>query len=85
MCVDEDEGKTSYGVFPLGGLIRVAKPTIEVDRKGNIRVVHQLNRDCFIRSEFESNQDGVFFLDQSYLGVDGKPYPFVRETPASSK
>ena len=85
LCADENEGKTSYGVFPLGTLIRVAKPILSVDRSGNVTVVHQTNRDCFIRSKFESNQDGVFFIDQSYLGVDGKPYPFVREPPASSK
>ncbi|MDD4869509.1 MAG: hypothetical protein PHR77_03020 [Kiritimatiellae bacterium] len=85
LCVDEDDGKTSYGVFLLGGLIRVNKPTINVDRKGNVKVIHQTNRDCFIWSEFESNQDGVFFIDQSYHGVDGKPYQFLKEPSPSPK
>lgn len=85
LCIDEDEGKTSLGVFQLGTLLRVSKPALNLDRAGNVQVIHQTNRDCFIMSRFESNLDGVFFVDQSYHGADGKPYPMVREAPAPSK
>jgi len=79
LCVDEDGGKTSYGVFALGTLLRMMKPSIEVDRQGNVVVYHQTNRACFIRSKFESNMDGVFFIDQSYLDSKGQPYQYLRE------
>lgn len=85
LCVYEDDGKTNYGIFSLGPVIRVNRPVLDIDRSGNVTVVHQTNRDCFIRSKFESNQDGVFFLDQTYLDAEGKPYTLLREPPSSSK
>ncbi len=85
LCVYEDDGKTNYGIFPLGPVIRVAKPIFNIDRSGNVTVIHQTNRDCFIRSKFQSNQDGVFFVDQAYLDVEGKPYAYLREPGASPK
>ena len=84
LCVYEDNGKTNYGIFSLGPVIRVTKPILDIDRSGGVMVIHQTNRDCFVRSKFESNQDGVFFIDQAYLDVEGKPYTHVREPAAAS-
>ena len=74
LCVDEDSGKTSYGVFLLGPVIRVIKPILDVARDGGVKVLHQVSPDCFVHSRFESNADGVFFVDQSYRDSDGAPY-----------
>jgi len=79
LCVEEDGGRTSYGVFSLGPVIRVAKPVLEVDRAGNITVIHQATRMTFLHSKFEATPDGVFFVDQTYRTADGKPYPFVED------
>jgi len=85
LCVDEDNGNINCGTFSLGPVVRVVKPTLDLDRNGNIKVTHQTNRDCFICSKFESNRDGVFFIDQSYFDYEGKPYKFVQEKPSSPK
>ncbi len=79
LCVYENNGRVNFGVFPLGPLLRVNKPVMNIDRLGVVTVVHQTNRDCFIRSKFESNQDGVFFVEQKYLDAEGKPYAYMRE------
>ena len=83
LCVTEDNGRTSYGVFPLGAVIRVMKPNVLVDKDGTVVVQHQTTKDCFVQSFFDSNPDGVFFVEQKYKSEDGKPYPYVSEAPAS--
>jgi len=82
LCVDEKESRLNYGVFELGRLVRVTEPLLEVDRKGNVIVVHQNGKDSHTRSVFKSERNGVTFVDQTYHLPDGKPYPFLRRRGA---
>jgi hypothetical protein len=75
LCVDEEKTKTNYGVIELGPVIRVSKPVVEVNKDGNVVVVHQSSSDCYTRSVFKSTKSGVDFIDQTYHLADGKPYP----------
>jgi len=71
---EEEENEIVYGVFPLGVLIRIFKPVIDVDRKGNITVVHQSGRNVFTRTTFRSEPYSVKFIDQTYVNQEGSPY-----------
>ena len=75
LCVDEESTKLNYGIIELGPVVRVAKPVVEVDKNGNVIVVHQSSRDCYTRSVFKSTKSGVEFVDQKYLLENGAPYP----------
>jgi len=79
LCVEEAKAGYSYGVFPLGRMIRLRSPDLEVDREGKITVTHQAAHDRFLRSTFHSTPDSVDFIDQQYLHTDGRPY--VAENP----
>lgn len=74
LCVEEEATRTSYGVFCLGGIVRVTAPTIRVENTGEVIVKHQAGNECFVHTTFVSTADGVFFLDQSYRAPDGSPY-----------
>jgi hypothetical protein len=76
LCVDQENTGVNYGVVQLGQLVRVFIPVLEVDRLGNIKVLHQLSSDCYARSLFKSTRDGVEFVDQTYHLANGDPYPF---------
>ena len=71
---EEKEADLVYGVFLLGGLIRIVKPVLEVDRKGNVTVIHQSGREVFTKTTFLSEPYSVKFVDQVYLNQDGVPY-----------
>ncbi len=75
---EEKESAMVYGVYLLGGLIRVNQPAIRVDRKGNITIIHQSGQRIFTKTTFQSKPYSVRFVDQVYLDEDGKQY--VRET-----
>ncbi len=72
--VEEKAGDMVYGVFLLGGLIRVFKPALNVDRKGNITVIHQSGRSVFTKTTFRSEPYSVRFMDQVYINEDGVPF-----------
>lgn len=78
--VDQLEDSMNYGVFELGPLLRLVKPTLEVDRGGNIKTVHQSGPDCFTRSVFKSEPTEVRFINQTYHLADGRPYPKARKS-----
>lgn len=71
---EEEQNDIVYGVYMLGGLIRIFKPVLEVDRKGNITVLHQSSRNVFTKSTFRSEPYSVKFVDQIYLNEEGVPY-----------
>lgn len=71
--VDEEATSTNYGAFDLGSLVRVFKPTLEVDRMGAVTVIHQSGIDQFTKSQFTFTDTGLTFADQTYYGPDGKP------------
>jgi hypothetical protein len=83
LVVEEEVSKMTYGVFQLGPVVRIFKPFVEVDRAGNVRVVHMTGNDCFIHSFFKSDRDGVRFQDHTYRRENGDPYP--TETPVKAK
>lgn len=71
--VEEEASDMVYGVFPLGGLIRIFKPVLDVDRKGNVTVIHQSGRSVFTKTTFVSEPYSVRFVDQVYINEDGVP------------
>lgn len=84
LSVVETPGDTNKGVFQLGKLLRVEPPRIDVDRDGNVMVLHQTARDCFIRTLFKSDGEGVQFVDQQYELPSGEPYPETRSRPGGA-
>jgi len=78
LCVDDENNSTNYGVFKLGRVIRVFKPVIQVDRDGNVKVIHQSGTKCYTHSFFKTSKDGVRFTDQTYHLSNGEPYPFIK-------
>ncbi len=74
LSVDEVKGGHNYGVFELGKLVRVRKPSIRVDRKGEVRVWHQTGSDRYLFSKLQSRPDSVMFVGQTSHREDGSPY-----------
>lgn len=62
--VDSVKSGYNYGVVELGTLIRVMKPSLLVDRRGNVEIFHQSMPAIYVRSRFKSNYDGLHFVDQ---------------------
>lgn len=77
LTVDDKPTRINHGVFQLGRLLRVDIPKITVDRKGGVMVLHRSSPDCFIRTKFKSDGDGVRFIDQSYELPSGQPHPLL--------
>lgn len=75
--VDDKENAVNYGVFQLGSLVRFGAPRIEIDRLGNVTVVHQATSDCFARSTLKCFRDRVEFVGQTFHLGNGNPYPYV--------
>lgn len=71
---EEEDAEMVYGVYFLGGLIRVFKPALDVDRKGNITIMHQSGRSLFTKTTFKSEDYAVRFVDQIYVDENGKKY-----------
>lgn len=80
--VDEHASRMSYGVYDLGKVIRFFKPILKVDGDDNIKIIHQLGRDCYKKTMFISTPTGVTFIDQSYHLKNGDPYPHIKNIKA---
>jgi hypothetical protein len=74
LSVDEAKGGYNYGVFELGKLLRVRKPALRVDRKGDVKVWHQTGSDRYLLSILQSRPDSVTLVRQSDHQEDGSPY-----------
>jgi hypothetical protein len=83
--VDEPDTSFNYGVFELGKLIRLADPTMTVDREGNVIITHQSAPDRFSRTLFRSYSEGVEFVDQRFQRRDGRPYPSFEDRQEASR
>jgi len=81
--VDEAPSGTNYGVFELGPIIRLFRPTIEIGKGGRVTVTHQSRPYCYTRTAFLSARTSVYRVDQSYHLPDGRPYPFPGSENAS--
>lgn len=75
LSVDEEATASNYGVFQLGKIVRTEKPVVTVERDGKVTVRHLCAPDCYIRTVFMSEEEGVRFVDQQYEAPDGTPYP----------
>jgi len=73
LSIDDKRAGISYGVFDLGGIIRLHPPVIRISREGNVRVLHQSGFGRYTLNKLEVTSDKVHFVDQSYIGEDGKP------------
>jgi hypothetical protein len=79
--VDEQPSGMNYGLFPLGSIVRVFDPVIEVATDGTVKILHQSSLDRFALSTFASRADGVTFVDQVHHNAGGRPYPSVLDVP----
>lgn len=71
LSISETPTGLSFGVFPLGPLVRVFTPVLEIDSSGRITVVHQSGPKQYTRSLLQSTEDGVRLVDQSYEKLGG--------------
>ncbi len=76
--VDEPANRMNYGVYDLGKVIRFFKPILKIDADDNVKVIHQVGKDCYKKTVFSSTPIGVTFVDQSYHLESGAPYPYVK-------
>lgn len=76
VSVNNEEKGINYGVFLLGTLVRVFKPTISVTSSGDVQVSHQATSDRYTKSLLASKGDSVALIDQTHYLADGRPYPF---------
>ena len=74
ISIDNRSTGVNYGVYDLGRLIRVVRPTIEVKRTGAVTVFHQSGKDKWTRSFLSVSGDQTRFVDQTYHYGDGRPY-----------
>ena len=51
-----------YQTFDLGEMMKVTRPTISIMPTGEIVVLHRIDPDSFVRSEFWSVPDGIEFV-----------------------
>jgi hypothetical protein len=84
LCVTEPATGYSYGVFPLGTLVRVFKPVMDIDVSGSIRIEHQATKDCFVTSVLRSLPQGVQLVSQTQHTADGQPYPIREPTSGAA-
>lgn len=75
--VDELATGVNYGVFKLGKLVRVTKPTLTVSAAGDVRVIHQSGPLAYTHSLLRASKDGVEYVSQSLHLKNGDPYPAV--------
>lgn len=75
LSVDEQRDGYNFGVFELGRLLRVSKPSLRVNRKGEVRVWHQCASDRYVLSALQARPDEVSLVGQTYHLEDGSPYP----------
>jgi hypothetical protein len=78
--IDEQPSQLNYGLYKLGPLVRILDPTLDVDRAGTVKVLHQTGFDCFTKSVFKSDRNEVRMVEQTYLAEDGSPYDPKKES-----
>lgn len=58
---DSGNSKRKWVTTDLGPILRIDKPTISILKSGEVIVLHRLNQDQFVRSEFWSLPDAIEF------------------------
>lgn len=72
LSVMEEPSGIYLGVFPLGRVVRVFTPVLQLDADGGATVVHQSSPGMFTRSLFALTATGMRPLDQSYERFGGQ-------------
>lgn len=64
-----DAGTSSrkWATVDLGALMKITKPTVSVMKTGEVVILHRIDPDNFIRSEFWSVPDGIEFNRREVL------------------
>jgi len=73
LVVEDPAMDYHYGVFDLGPIVRVMKPTLEVDRHGNVTVIHQSGINRITETTLFSDADEVIYVGQIHrlIRTDG--------------
>ncbi len=80
MVIENRTADMHYGAFPLGPLLRIERPRIEVTEDGFIRTVHQSSPNCYTHAWFKVEPEAVSLARQAFMTRDGKP---CATTPAA--
>lgn len=64
---DEGNGGRSWQTTDLGEMMKITKPTISIMPGGEVVVLHRVDPDNFIRSEFWSVPDGIEFYRRELI------------------
>ena len=75
--VDDAAGGGIVALFCLGGVMRYEKPRIEFGAGSQFAVVHQIARDRFVRTRFQSDAETLRVVDRQQL-VDPSHIPAAR-------
>ena len=73
MVIQSSDGRSLYGTFRLGPLLRMFQPVFRRREDGSIVVVHQSGRNRFSRSIFVVDRGGAEFIEQRHFRPDGTP------------
>ncbi len=71
MVIQSADGRSLYGTFALGPLLRLYRPVIRARDDGSIVVVHQSGRNRFSRSVFMVERMGATLIEQRHFRPDG--------------
>ncbi|MFU8779799.1 MAG: hypothetical protein ACNA71_02085 [Kiritimatiellia bacterium] len=73
MVIESSDGRTFFGTFALGPLLRLYQPMVRARSDGSIVAVHQSGRNRFTRSIFAADRSGAEFVEQRHFRPDGTP------------
>ncbi len=73
MVIQSPDGRSLYGTFALGPLLRMYRPVIRARDDGSVVVVHQSGSNRFSRSIFEVERTGAILRELRHFRPDGTP------------
>ncbi len=73
MVIQSADGRSLYGTFSLGPLLRLYRPVIRARDDGSVVVVHQSGHNRFSRSIFMVERTGAMLIEQRHFRPDGTP------------
>ena len=68
MARDAGSSSRVWETRDLGATLRIDKPTVSVMPRGEVVVLHRLNQDQFVRTEFWSLPDALDFRSREAVG-----------------
>lgn len=64
---DTGEANRDWQTRDLGSILRIDKPSLSILKSGEVIILHRLNQDQFLRSEFWSLPDALEFRSQTMV------------------